>query len=110
MITPDENVKIKIFPHYKKSLLVKATVTINTPVFGFVTIKGFIVWESRNKNERLGDKINITPPSLQAFGRYFPLVFFEDREKWFELEELIYTKFKEVAAGNITVNPEEVPL
>lgn len=88
------DIKIKITLKDKPNLLANATVSLNTTAFGFVTIKGFTIWKSKYFNERLQEAINIKPPAQFAFGKYYPQVFFESRDMWFDLEQKIYEAFK----------------
>ena len=87
------DVKIKVFIKDKNNLIANANVSLNTLDFGFVTIKGFQIWRSNVFNQRLNEQINITPPTKQTFGRYTQQVFFEDKDKWYELEAKIYDVF-----------------
>lgn len=89
----NEDVKITIFLKKSPKLLANATISIQTIYFGFVTIKGFQIWNSRIFNERLQEAINITPPTIMSHGRSYQFVHFEDEKKWFELEERIYGAF-----------------
>ncbi len=89
-----QDIKITITLKQKPpTLLANANVSINTVLFGFVTIKGFQIWKSQNFNERLQEAINITPPMRPNFGRYIPLIFIENPNKWHELEMEIYSEF-----------------
>ncbi len=91
----DENVNIKVFLKEGDSrLIATATVSVSTVDFGYVTIKGFQVWKSENLNGRLQEYINITPPTTMIKGGRIYLIFFEDREKWYGLEERIYDAFR----------------
>lgn len=93
------DIKIKIILKDKPNLLANANVSINTVAFGFVTIKNFAIWKSTHFNERLNEAINIEPPSISSRGRYFKVIFFEPRDKWFELEQQIYDAFNASRAG-----------
>lgn len=87
-----DNPKIKVYIKNKGNLIANANVTLETVEFGQITIKGFQIWRSRNYNQRLSEAINITPPTRQGYG--FPtLVFFESKNKWYELELIIYETF-----------------
>lgn len=89
----DGDVKIKVLIKNKGKLLANANIAIETVTFGFITIKGFQIWSSTRFNERLQEAINITPPTKQAYGHFIQQVFFEDKDKWFGLEEKIYGVF-----------------
>src|SRR3989344_8502223 len=103
------DVKIKVFIKDKGNLIANANVSINTVLFSFVTIKGFQIWKSDRFNERLQEQVNITPPTKQTYGRYTPQVFFEDKNKWFELEQMVYDAFNtERQKGNSKSASEEV--
>ena len=79
---------VKVIIKNKDNLLANATVVLSTP-FGKVTIKNFQIWKSRIHNSRLGESINIVPTSN---GKY-KQVFFEDTDKWFVLEKIIFNTF-----------------
>ena len=101
----DEHVKITVFIKNQKNLLANATVSFETIYFGFVTIKDFQIWRSKNLNSRLQEYINIKPPSRYIWTRFVERVFFEDTEKWYELEAEIYNKYF-VALSNANANQE----
>ena len=111
----DENLKIKIFLKDKDKvgkLLANANVAIRTLNLGFITIKGFQIWPSPKFNERLQAAVNITPPSKQAYGRFYPQVFFEEPKLWFELEEKIYSFYLQAKISNTEekVSIEDLPI
>lgn len=91
----DVDVKIKIVIKNKGNLLANATIHVSTYNYGFITIKSFQIWESHVFNNRLKDNVNIQPPGKVAYGHYYPHVFFEDPQKWYELEQEIYTAYLE---------------
>lgn len=95
---------IKIYIKNKGKLLANANILIDTVDFGQINIKAFQIWQSIHLNSRLGEYINIQPPSL----RYFPFVFFEDDKNWFKLEKSIWESYKTKVAENTPINPEEV--
>lgn len=106
----NQDIKITIILKQKPpTLLANANVSIRTVLYGFVTIKGFQIWKSRNFNERLQEAINITPPMRPAFGRFIPLVFFEAPDKWYELELEIYNAFSS-KRNNSQNHTEEVSI
>lgn len=90
-----ENIKIKINlkPNHK-NLLANADVRITTPELGTIVLKDFQIWKSPNLNTRLGDAINIRPPSVNVYGKFLPRIFFENKEAWFELESQIWHDFQ----------------
>lgn len=108
----NEDVKIKVFLKDKGKLLANANIAIETVKFGFVTIKGFQIWSSPKFNERLQEALNITPPTKQAYGRFYQQLFFEDKNKWFELEEKIYSAYLNIrnaaTAEKEDISPDEV--
>lgn len=108
-----ESIKIKIIIQNKNSLLANANISLNTFDFDFVTIKGFQIWKSTHFNERLSEAINITPPTKQAYGHYYQQVFFENKEKWYELELMIYEAFNNALnKGSLKsedVNVDDIP-
>lgn len=111
MDTQASDIKITITPKNKGNLLANATVSIFTLPFGFITIKNFQIWVSQHFNERLQEKINIIPPSVHAYGRYIPIVFFEDKKLWEELERLIYSEFSSKAKGcGEDVDVDSIPI
>ncbi len=104
-----EKIKITILIRDKNTLLANANVCFYSD-FGMVTIKGFQIWKSNVFNERLGEGLNISPPSLQYKGGRVQLVFFESKEQWYELERLIYSKYLEKRpTGSEEVNIDEMP-
>ncbi|EKD57940.1 MAG: hypothetical protein ACD_57C00082G0005 [uncultured bacterium] len=101
----NEDVKITII--LKKGspkLLANATISIETVYFGFVTIKGFQIWNSRVFNERLQEAINIEPPTIMSYGRPYNFVYFEKDQKWFDLETRIYDAFVKERNINMSGN------
>lgn len=108
-----ENIKIKVFLKDKNNLLANATVSFNTISYGFVTIKDFQIWRSKNFNERLQEAINITPPTRNMHGHFLPTIFLEDRKKWYELESKIYdtyclAKNEETKKEDLKINPDDI--
>lgn len=89
----DGNVKIRIFIKNKNNLLANATVTLETVYFGFLTLKDFQIWRSQNLNNRLMEYINIKPLSRNIYGKWLERAYFEDPEKWYELESKIYDAY-----------------
>lgn len=79
--------KIKILDDKKT----KAIITLD---FGDFIVKGFTVAES-NFNNRNGEKLWLKPPSYIAGGRYHPMFFMPDKNLWFQLEDKIWTSYKE---------------
>lgn len=86
------DIKIKIIIKDKPNLLANANISFDTVAFGSITIKNFAIWKSKHFNERLQEAINITPPSTRGF-KYTAIVFFENRDRWYELEQQIYDAF-----------------
>lgn len=111
-----QDVKIKVYIKDKGNLIANANISVNTILFGFITIKGFQIWKSPHFNERLQEAINIQPPSKLVFGKYIIQVYFENRDKWFELEQMIYDAFNSERRKNSSihesedVNTDEIPL
>ena len=55
-----------------------------------------ITGSSQLKVSRFGsDNINIQPPGKVAYGHYYTHVFFEDTQRWYELEQEIYSAYLE---------------
>lgn len=106
-----ENVKIVIYIKNIRALLANANLTLKTSEFGNIVIKGLPIWKSNRFNERLQENINITPPSKSNYGKYVDLVFFENKETWFEIERLIYSAYREKLnkKEDEDVNPEDIP-
>lgn len=106
-----EDVKISISLKNSGNLLANATLSIRTKL-GNIVIKGLPIWKSSIFNDRLQENINITTPTARSHGRYVPLVFFEDRRAWFEIERLIYSAYlskKNGSGDEEKVNPEDIP-
>ena len=89
----DGNVKIRIFIKNKNNLLANAIVSLETVYFGWITLKDFQIWRSQNLNSRLQEYINIKPLQRNVYGKCLDRVFFEDNEKWYELEAKIYDAY-----------------
>ena len=116
-VKDDPELKITIILKEQENLIANAHVSIPTSVFGWISIKGFQIWHSSRLNERLQEKINITPPSRQIYGRYSQIVFFENKELWFKLESRIYEAYlkaiitsSEKSGLKENINPEDIPL
>lgn len=109
----NENLKINIILKNKNNLLANATISIYTSDFGFITIKGFQIWKSKIYNERLRENINIQPTGKYAYGRNIELVFIEDRQKWYELEQEIYLAYADktnLEANKDEINIDKIPI
>ncbi len=111
-----DNIKITIYLKKYPKLLANANIAINTD-FGYITIKHFCIWKSNLFNQRLNEEINITPPGKPAFGRFFETVFFEDRNKWYEIEMMIYEEFSKKRSNDPNfknqseeINPDDIPI
>src|SRR3972149_8104473 len=89
----DEHVKIRVFIKDKGNLLANATISLETVYFGFITIKNFQIWRSQNLNSTGQENINIKPLQRNVYGKWLDRVFFEDTEKWYELEAKIYDAY-----------------
>lgn len=83
----------------KGKVLGRATVTIVLATIGPISIKGFLIFESSRTNPVLQDTINITPPSIQIFGKFHPQVFLLKIESWNLLQKIIYEKYVSVKEG-----------
>ena len=70
----------------------KRTHAIITLDFGDFVVKGFRVQQSQFTNFK-GDNLWVTPPSYQSGGRYHPMFFVPEKEKWAALEQLIWKAF-----------------
>lgn len=106
---------IKITLKEKNNLLANATVVISTYDFGFITIKNFQIWKSKVYNERLQENINIQPPGISRYGHYFPSIFIENNQKWYEMEREIYhayldEKNKTNKKATEEINIDEIPI
>lgn len=107
MNNADEDVKVKIYIKNKGNLIANATVYLNTNGFGRLALKGFQIWNSQRFNERLKEKINISPPSKSVYGKSVYLLYFENPEGWNRLEQkiheaYIYQKNYEMVEGHIS--------
>ena len=78
--------------------------------------KDFQIWKSPKENSRLGDSINIQPPTIKYFGKFRPRIFFEDENIWKELERHIWNNYtlkiiedESLEVKNIVVPEEEMP-
>lgn len=89
----DGYIKIRILLKDKNNLLANATVSIETINYGFVTIKDFQIWRSQKMNGRLQEFINIKPPQRNVYSKWIDRVFFEDRERWIDLEARVYDAY-----------------
>src|SRR5690606_10089637 len=109
----DVDYKITIIIKPGPKLLANANISFRTS-FDWITIKGFQIWRSDHFNERLGSKINVAPPSKNAYGKYHTQVFFENSQKWYEIEQLVFDHFMQacrIKGVNISedINPDEIP-
>lgn len=89
----DKNLKIVVFLKDKPKLLANATITLNSAEHGPLAIKYWQIWKSDNMNERLQEKINVQPPSINMYGKYHPVIFFKDKDQFFAIEERIYDAY-----------------
>ena len=105
----EPNIDIKIYLTNKDKPLAKATVSLETIHFGPLTIKGFMIWRSDIFNERLGDNINITPPSVKSRFKYIKQIFFEDAVHWEIVEQRIYEAYR-CEGGRPTPSEEIIDL
>lgn len=108
----EEEIKINVsIPKKKSNLIAKATVTIKTSIFGYVTIKGFLIWQSEYIHPDFQEKLNITPPNQRIFSKYIPLVFFEDKQSWKLVESKIYDAYHSLSfnKNKEDINPEDIP-
>lgn len=89
----DENVKIRVRESKSKSPKIIALVDVFIKHFmgDFIEIKGFVIWSSDLLNGRLQEKLNITPPSIQIFGKRSTIVYIQNETFWFEIEGYIYS-------------------
>lgn len=109
----DDSLKISVFLKDKDNLLANVTISIFTIDYGFVTIKDFQIWVSRNFNERLQEAINITPPMKNFYGKYHQRVFLENKDKWYQLEARIYDAYclsRNKEKKTEKVNLDELPI
>ena len=84
-----EEVKVKFKILDQKKL--KAIASLD---FGDCIIKGFRIMDSDFPNMN-GDKLWLTPPSYQgAEGKYHPIFFMENKDRWKKLEEKIWNEYK----------------
>ncbi len=109
----NSDIEINIIPTKKEGslLLATANITFDTYACGKITIKGFLVWKSERFNERIHERINITPPSKRVYTRYIAQVFIENKDKWYELEDLIYRAYiAKTSHRREEVNPDEIDI
>lgn len=94
------DVKIKIKDGGR--LLANADITIDTIDYGKVTIKNFQIWKSPIQNHRLGERVNISPPSVGSGGLHYKTIFFEDMTQWGIVEEKIWKAYQDtVSSGEL---------
>ncbi len=110
----DKNIKINIKIQNRGKLLANANITLLTEGFGWITIKGFQIWESDILNSRLNEKINIKPTSQRnAYGKYPTIVYVEDETSWGKMEKEIYEAYKNKQLNEEPIEdiiiPEEIP-
>lgn len=86
------DVKIKIKDGEK--LLANADISIDTLEFGKLTIKNFQIWRSPVKNRRLGENVNVSPPSVGNLNMHFKTIFFEDMTQWENVEQRIWDAYQ----------------
>jgi|SRR3989338_1629430 len=84
--TNDIQVKIKFVDQEK----LKAIISLD---FGDFTIKGFRVMKSDYKNDN-GEELWLTPPAYLGGGKYHPIFFMPNKERWKELEKKIWEEYK----------------
>ena len=97
-----DNIKIEI--KNKGKLLANASVLMDTVEYGQINIKAFQIWRSDHLNTRLGQYINIKPPSQ----KYFLFVFFENEKSWIKLEKQVWESYKTKVAEDTPINPDSV--
>lgn len=73
----------------KNGLLATAVVTIG----GVFRIGGFTIRSSKFEHPTLQDKVWIQPPQAKIGDTFREIVFFEDKELWREIEEIIYRSY-----------------
>jgi len=89
----NEDVKVKIFIKGKDRLLANAVIYLDIGKYGTVALKGFQIWKSTMMNGRLGEYINISPPTKSIQGKLTYLYFFENSNGWYLLEKQIYNAY-----------------
>lgn len=113
----DEDVKIIVFLNSKDNLIARVNISLKLNTSSFITIKGFVIWKSEWIHPKFQEQINFTPPRLYLYGKWSDIVFFEDKQKWFLLEEKIYLAYckaksekdKKLIASE-DINPDEIPI
>ena len=90
------DIKINIKIQNQVNLLANASISLLTDGYGWITIKGFQIWKSNVLNTRLGENINIKPPSQKnPFGKYITIVFIEEPKFWEKMEGEIFKAYKD---------------
>ena len=89
----DRNIYINVKLRTINNLLANIDIGIETERFGYVIIKGFSLWKSEIFNSRLNAHVYIAPAQIKRKGMTFKFYHFEDEDKWFKLEELIYEAY-----------------
>lgn len=110
-----ENIEIRKAKKLK-DLVWKFDIAFKTTEFGVIVIKGFRVGQTQFKDEMAW----VQTPYYQVFGRYFEVLFLENREIWDEIKRLLTDEYLrlvsggdnliERAKGDETINPDDIPI
>lgn len=92
------DLKIHITPKEDKQL--KATVMLE---YHGIKMKGFRVSRSIFDND--GNSLWVQPPSFNIGGKWSPIIYFEDKESWKDIEQMILQQYQNARYND----QEEVP-
>lgn len=105
----EKDIKIEIKLKNKAKLLANADIQFLTKAYGWISIKDFQIWKSENLNQRLGEFLNIVPPTVRTYGgKYMKRVFFEDEKKWELIEKSIFDEYKKKEAENAPIDYDAI--
>lgn len=83
------DISVEIEPNQKSKTLARANVTF----FGSIKTKGWRVLSSNFVHPEFQEQIDIKPPSVNLYGRWYDVVFIEDKELFREVQRSIYDAF-----------------
>jgi hypothetical protein len=95
----------------KKKTLAQAIVVFRNEI----TTKGWKIIESSFLHPQLQENIDIKPPSVFCYGRWLDLVFVENKDDFYFIQEKIYDAYKKEQAKSTNSNyaidiSDEIPL
>lgn len=84
-----KNIKIKNITKLPEKVI-RVDVLMDCNSFGSITIKGIRVLQSPKY-----ENIWVQLPSYSAYGKYYPIIFFEDPKIWDEIQESLRDVYRE---------------